>query len=130
MSSFRLSILASCLSIAYFSSIEPDFHYLFWHHMSRFSSSSSAPCPSIAYLLRHHIQLSSIFIGIVSGSLIFPGIVLGFLLVLQLWRLSSISLRYWVKGQNCWSFGFFTRVHFTLKSLVLHTHNSLVHSLY
>ena len=68
--------------------------------------------------------------GIVSRSLIFPGIVLGFLLVLQSWRLSSVSLRYWVRGQNCWSSGFFTIVHFTLASLALRTHDSLVHSLY
>ena len=116
---FSSSSSTSCLSIAYL-----------FRHRFRLSLSFPASCPSIAYLFRHCVRISPIFTGIVSGSLIFPGIVLGFLLVLQSWRLSSISLRYWVRGQNCWSSGFFTRVHFILASLVLHTHDSLIHSLY
>ena len=92
-------------------------------------------------VLRHHAWIHPFFSGapasclyfisdIVSGSLIFQGIVLGFLSVLYSWRLNFVSLRYWVRGQNSWSSGFFTRVHFTLESLALHTHDSLVHSLY
>ena len=68
----QLSFSASCLTFIIFFGI-----------VSGFSSSSSASCPSIAYIFRHRVRISPIFIGIVSGSLIFPGIVLGFLLVLQ-----------------------------------------------
>ena len=139
MSRFSSSSSALCLSIAYlflhrvwlslsFPTMCASNAYLFLHR-TRLSFSFPASCPSIAYLFRHRVRLSPIFIGIVSGSLIFQGIVLEFLLVLQSWRLSSVSLRYWVRGQNCWSSGFFTRVHFTLASLVLCTHDSLVHSL-
>ena len=88
----RLSFSASCPTFIIFSGI-----------VTGFSSSSLASCPSIAYLFRHRVRLSPIFTGIVSGSLIFLGIVLRSLLVLQSWRLSSVSLRYWVRGQNCWS---------------------------
>ena len=119
VSKHHLSFPASSLDFIIFSDI-----------VSEFSSSSSASCPSIAYLFQHRVRHSPIFIGIVSGSLIFPGIVLGFLLVLQSWQLSSISLQYWIRRQNCWSSGFFTRVHFSLASLVLRTNDSLVHSLH
>ena len=71
MSKHRLSSSASSPAFIIFSGI-----------VFEFSSSSSASCPNIAYLFRHHIRLSPISTGIVSGSLIFPGIVLGFLLVL------------------------------------------------
>ena len=73
MSEHRLSFLASCPTFIIFFGIVTLF------------SSSSASCPSIAYLFRHLIRISPIFTGIVSGSLIFLGIVLGSLLVLQLW---------------------------------------------
>ena len=103
---------------------DPFFLFRVLRHRARirlllFSSSCPASCANFI-----------IFFGFVSRSLIFPGIVLEFLLVFQSWQLSSISLRYWVRGKNCWSSGFFTRVHFTLASPALRTHDSLVHLLY
>ena len=119
---FSSSSLASCLSFAYLFGIASSFHYFFRHRvwifliflgiMSEHRLPFSALCPDFSYLHWHSVRI-----------LIFPGIVLGFLLVLQSWRLSSISLWYWVRGQNCWSSGFFTRVHFTLSLLVLRTHD-------
>ena len=116
-----------------------------------FASGSPASCPDFIiffdiipyfpHLSQPHDRASLIFFGIASVSLLsFPvtcpdhsssqASCSGFLLVLQSWRLSSITPQYWVRGQNCSSFGFFTRVHFTLASLALRTHDSLVHLLY
>ena len=119
VSEHLLSFSASCPTFIIFSGI-----------VSGFSSFSSASCPSISYIFRHRVWISPFFTSIVSESLIFPGIVLGFLLVLKSWRLSSVGLQYWEKGQNCSSSGFFIRVHFTLTPLVLRTYDSLIHSLY
>ena len=76
-------IIVSCIVSGFliFFGIMTGFHYLFQHRV-RISLSSSTLCQSIAYLFRHHIWLSPIFNGIVFGSLIFPGIVLRFLLVI------------------------------------------------
>ena len=87
VSEHRLSFPASCPTFIIFAAI-----------VTGFSSSSSASCLSISYLFRHLVQLSPIFTSIVSGSLIFPSIVLESLLVFQSWRLSSVSLQYWVRG--------------------------------
>ena len=88
VSEHRLSFQALC----------PTF-IIFFDIVTGFSSSSSASCLSIAYLFRHRIQLSPIFSGIVSKSLIFPNIVLRSLLVLQSWQLSSVGLQYWVRDK-------------------------------
>ena len=95
-----------------FSSIVPRFDIFF------FTSGCSTSRPALSYLHWHCVRITHL-----------PSIVLGFLLVLKSWPLSSVSLRDWVRG-NCWSFGFWTRVHFTLASIVLRTHDSLVHSIY
>ena len=104
-------------------------HRLSFSASLQISLSFLASCPSIAYIFWHRVRIYPIFTGIVFESLIFPSIVLGFLLVRQSGKLSSVSLWYWVRGQNCWSSGFFTRVHFTLPLLAVRTHDSLIHSL-
>ena len=90
VSGFSSSSSIVCEHRLSFPASSPTF-IIFSGTVSEFSSSSSASYPRIAYLFRHCVRLSPIFIGIVSGSLIFPGIVLGFLLVLQAWRLSSLA---------------------------------------
>ena len=98
---FDSGSLASCPDLI------PSFCFRFSGIVPRFPS-FHRHCFQIPHLLWNcaHISLSfsascldfPIITGIMSGSLIFPGIMLGFLLVLQSWRLSSFSLRYYVRG--------------------------------
>ena len=73
-------IIFSCIVSGFliFFGIMTGFHY-FFQHCVWMTLSSSTLCQSIAYLFWYHIRLSLIFTSIVSESLIFPSIVLGFL---------------------------------------------------
>ena len=120
VSSFLLSFPASCPNflvipaafrhrarIPYFPTSCPIFFYLSRHRAW------------ILYLSRKRVRFSPIFSGSVPGSFS-PSVIMA----------HSLSFFMVLWGQNCWSFEFFTRVHFTHSLLALCIHDSLVHSLY
>ena len=95
VSEHRLSFPTSCpdfphlprhhvRALLIFSGKVSNFHYLF-RHLDRIFLIFLSIMSKHRLSFWHRVRLSPIFTGIVSRSLIFPGIVLGFLLVLKSW---------------------------------------------